>query len=299
MDRIQLMAIFIAVGEEQSFAAAARRLGTSRPAITRAVASLEEVVGVKLLLRTTRSVRLTEAGSRYLDDVRAIMAKIAEAGDVIAGANTTLQGHLNVTASVLFGAAYVTPCIIDYLLQFPDMTISAYFLDRVVDLDEEGMDVALRIGPVADVALKAIAVGQVRRVMCASPDYLARHGAPLHPDELGGHTIIAATGISPETEWHFGTPPHAHVIDIAPRLSVASNDAAIEGALLGVGLTRLLSYQVAGHLQQGTLKIVLEDYEEAPLPVHVLCRADRYGVAKLRALIDLLVVRLRIALPSV
>jgi len=292
MDRIQLMAIFIAVGEEQSFAAAARRLGVSRPSITRAISSLEEVVGVKLLLRTTRSVRLTEAGNRYLDDVRIIMAKIAEADAVVAGVNAMPQGHLNITASVLFGAAFVTPCVVEYLRKFPEMTVSAYFLDRVVNLVEEGMDVALRIGHMAASDLKVIHVGQVRRVLCASPQYLAAYGIPQHPDQLSQHMIIAATGISPEIMWKFGRDPDQFAIRMSPRLSVASNDAAIEAALMGVGLTRLLSYQVAAHLGEGSLKIVLADYEETPLPVQVLCREDKYGVSKMREFIDLLVLRL-------
>lgn len=292
MDRIHLMSVFIAVGEEQSFAGAARRLGMSRPGITRAIASLEETVGVKLLLRTTRSVRLTEAGSRYLDDVRVIMAKITEADGVISGASAEPQGHLNVTASVLFGAAYVTPCLIEYLQKFAQMTVSAYFLDRVVNLVEEGMDVALRIGPVADASLKAVPVGQVRRVLCASPDYLARHGTPRHPDELGAHAMIAASGISPDIVWKFGRAPDQLAITVSPRLTVASNDAAIEAALAGVGLTRLLSYQIAAHLDAGRLHIVLADHEETPLPVHVLYREDKYGAPKMRELIDLLVLRL-------
>ena len=293
MDRIHLMAVFIAVGEEQSFAAAARRLGMSRPGITRAIASLEDVVGVKLLLRTTRSVRLTEAGSRYLDDVRLIMAKIAEADDVIAGNTAMPQGQLNVTASVLFGTSFVTPCIVEYLQKFPDMTISAYFLDRVMNMAEEGMDVALRIGHVAEPGLTAIRVGQVRRVLCASPHYLAEHGIPQHPDELGGHALIAATGVSPDRVWQFGQAPGGLAIAMAPRLTVASNDAAIEAALMGVGLARLLSYQIADHLGAGRLKIVLADYEEPPLPVQVLHREDKYGSPKIREWIDLLVRRLR------
>lgn len=292
MDRIHLMAAFIAVGEEQSFAAAAHRLGMSRPSITRAISSLEDAVGVKLLLRTTRSVRLTEAGSRYLDDVRLIMAKVAEADDVVAGINTLPQGHLNITASVLFGAAFVTPCVVEYLRKFPEMTVSAYFLDRVVNMAEEGMDVALRIGTMSDPGLKAIRVGQVRRVLCASPQYLARNGIPQHPDELGRHAMIAATGVSPETTWKFGRAPDELLVRMSPRLTVASNDAAIEAALLGVGLTRLLSYQIAGHLAEGHLKIVLADYEETPLPVQVLHRHDKYGASKIRELIDLLVHRL-------
>lgn len=293
MDRMHLMTVFIAVGEEQNFAAAARRLGLSPPTITRAIVQLEDVVGVKLVLRTTRSVRLTEAGNRYLEDMRAIVEKIAEANDAAAGIDTTPQGHLNVTASVLFGAAFVTPCIAAYLAKFPQMTVSAYFLDRVVNFVDEGMDVAVRIGHAPDASLHAVRVGEVRPVLCASPQYLASAGMPRHPNDLASHTIIAATGISPTAEWPFDADGEKLAVGMAPRLTVASNDAAVEAALLGIGIARLLSYQVAAHIAEGRLVAVLEDYAAAPWPVHVLHRKDRRGVPKTREFIDMLVRSLR------
>jgi DNA-binding transcriptional LysR family regulator len=293
MDQIHLMNVFVAVGEEGGFAAAARRLDLSPAAVTRAIVGLEDQLGVKLLLRTTRNVRMTEAGQRYLDDSRNILASIAEANEAAAGVNAAPRGNLAVTASVLFGKAYVMPCIVDYLKQFPQVEVSAYFLDRVVNLVDEGMDVAVRIGHLPDSSLKALRVGQVRRVLCASPEYLARHGVPQHPADLQQHAVIAASGISPRVEWKFGGPDDPTMVRIAPRLTVTSNDAAVAGVVAGLGIARLLSYQIATELSEGKLKIVLPEYEEAPWPVHVLHRESKYGSAKVRNFIDMLAARLR------
>jgi DNA-binding transcriptional LysR family regulator len=293
MDQIHLMSVFVAVGEEGSFAAAARRLDLSPAAVTRAISALEEQLGVKLLLRTTRNVRMTDAGQRYLDDTRSILSSIAEANAAAAGVNAAPRGNLSITSSVLFGKSFVMPCIVDYLKQYPEVDVSAYFLDRVVNLVEEGMDVAVRIGHLPDSSLMALRVGQVRRVLCASPEYLARNGLPLHPADLLRHTVIAASGISPRIEWKFGGPDEPAVVRITPRLTVTSNDAAIAAAVAGLGITRLLSYQIASELSEGALKIVLADYEEAPWPVHILHRESKYGSAKVRKFIDMLAERLR------
>jgi DNA-binding transcriptional LysR family regulator len=293
MDQIHLMTVFGAVGEEGSFAAAARRLDLSPAAVTRAISALEEQLGVKLLLRTTRNVRMTDAGQRYLDDTRNILASIAEANAAAAGVNAAPRGNLSVTSSVLFGKSFVMPCVVAYLKQYPEVDVSAYFLDRVVNLVEEGMDVAVRIGHLPDSSLKALRVGQVRRVLCASPEYLARNGLPLDPADLLRHTVIAASGISPRVEWKFGGPDEPSVVRITPRLTVTSNDAAIAAAVAGLGITRLLSYQIASELAEGALKIVLADYDEAPWPVHILHRESKYGSAKVRKFIDMLAERLR------
>ena len=293
MDQIHLMKVLVAVGELESFAGAARRLAISPAAVTRAISTLEETLGVKLLLRTTRSVRLTEAGSRYLEDTRNILASIVEANEAAAGVNAAPKGNLSVTAPLLFGKAFVMPCIVDYLQAYPQVDVSAYFLDRVVNLVEEGMDVAVRIGPLPDSGLKALYVGQVRRLLCASPEYLDRHGVPQHPSELVQHTVIAASGVSPRLDWKFG-PAHEPIqVRLKPRLTVTSNDAAIVAASAGLGIVRLLSYQVAGDLAAGRLQVVLEAYEEAPWPIHVLHRESKYGSAKVRAFIDRLAQQLR------
>ncbi len=293
MDRFHLMAVFVAVAEEKSFAAAARRLRMSPPAVTRAVGALEERLGVRLLTRTTRLVRPTDAGLRYLEDARRILLDADEADEAAAGINATPRGHLAVTAPVLFGKIYVTPVITDYLQTFADTTVTSLFVDRVVNLVDEGLDVGIRIGALPDSTLRAIRVGQVRRVVCASPEYLKRHGAPKTPPDLARHTLIAASAVSAGTEWGFAKGKEKLSVRVDPRLRVNTNDGALEAAKNGFGLTRLISYQVANEVAAGTLRTVLTGYEEAALPVHVIHREGRLGSAKVRSFVDLAVDRLR------
>ncbi|MBP0598739.1 LysR family transcriptional regulator [Herbaspirillum sp. LeCh32-8] len=293
MDQIHLMNVYVAVGEEESFAAAARRLDLSPAAVTRAVSALEERLGVKLLVRTTRYVRMTEAGRRYLDDTRNILASIEEANEAAAGINAAPRGNLTVTAPVLFGKLFVTPSIVQFLKQYPEVEVSALFLDRLVNMMDEGVDVAVRIGHLPDSSLKALRVGQVRRILCASPEYLAQHGTPQHPADLLRHTVIAASGVSPRVEWKFGAVDDPTMVRMKPRLTVTSNDAAIEAATAGLGICRLLSYQIPRELDSGQLQAILSDYEESPWPVHVLHRESKYGSSKVRMFIDLLVQQLR------
>ncbi len=293
MDHMHLMTVFVAVGEQESFAAASRSLNLSPAAITRAVAALEQGLGAQLLQRTTRNVRLTEAGQRYLDDCRNILASIEEANDAASGVNAPPKGNVTVTASVLFGRTFVTPCIVQFLKQYPDVDVTAFFLDRVVNLVEEGMDVAVRLGPLPDSSMKALRVGEMRRVLCASPEYLARHGVPQHPDDLLGHTIIAASNITPRVEWKFGLGTEAITVRMKPRFTVSSNDSAVRAAVEGLGICRLLSYQMADELAAGQLKIILPQFEEEPWPVHILHRESKYGSSKVRKFIDLLAQHLR------
>ncbi len=293
MDRFQGMAVFVAVAEEESFAAAGRRLRMSPPAVTRAVAFLEERLGVRLLTRTTRLVRTTDAGARYLEDARRILLEAEEADEAAAGINATPRGHLAVTAPMLFGKLYVMPVITAYQRTFRETTVSALFVDRVVNLLDEGLDIGIRIGQLPDSSLRAIRVGQVRRVICASAAYLKKHGAPKTPADLAGHQIIAATAISAGSEWTFARGKQKIGIKLSPRILVNTNDGALEAAKSGFGLTQLISYQVANELAAGTLKSVLTDFEEASLPVHVIHREGRHGSAKVRSFVDLAVDRLR------
>ena len=293
MDQIHLMKVFVAVGELESFAAAARRLDISPAAVTRAVSALEDMLGVKLLLRTTRSVRLTQAGGRYLEDTRHILASIFEANEAAAGINATPKGELAVTAPILFGKKFVMPSIVRYLQQYPEVDVSAYFLDRIVNMVEEGMDVAVRIGPLPDSGLKALRVGRVRRMLCASPEYLARQGVPQHPSDLPAHAVIATTNLSPRAGWRFGVTDEPTLVRIKPRLTVTSNDGAIAAALGGLGIARLLSYQVVDEIASGQLQVILADYEEAPWPIHVLHRESKHGSAKVRMFVDMLAHELR------
>ncbi len=293
MDRLHLITVYIAVAEEQSFAAGARRLGMSPPAVTRAVGALEERLGVRLLERTTRHVRVTEAGRRYLDDARRIVAELDEADEAAAGSGAAPRGHLSVTAPMLFGRLYVTPGIVDYLQRYPHMEVSALFVDRVVNLVEEGVDVAVRIGDLPDSTMRAAPVGQVRRVLVASPAYLARHGAPRTPQELAAHTIVASNGSNVAPDWRFTQDGVVRTMRMQPRLLVNSNDAVIDAVRLGLGIARLLSYQAAAALAAGELQLVLDDYATVPVPIHIVHRDSRQGSARIRSFVDLMVERLR------
>jgi DNA-binding transcriptional LysR family regulator len=284
------MQAFVAVAETEGFAAGARKLGVSPPVTTRAIADLEERLGVKLLTRTTRYVRVTDAGKRYLDDCKRILGEIAEADDAATGINGEPSGHLAVTAPVLFGKLFVLPGVIEFLNRYPKMEVNALFLDRVVNLLEEGLDVGIRIGELADSSMRAIRVGAVKRVVCASPEYIARISSPKHPDELSQHTIITANGLNAGTDWKFADGINTRV---KPRLSFATNDAAIEAAVAGFGITRLLSYQIAPHLADGRLVTLLSEFEQPKIPIHVIHREGRYASAKIRSFVDLMVERLR------
>jgi DNA-binding transcriptional LysR family regulator len=293
MDRLTEMQIYVAVAECEGFAAAARRLGISPPVATRAVADLEARLGVKLLNRTTRYVRATDAGQRYLEDARRVLAAADEADEAAIGINSEPRGHLTVTAPVLFGRIYVMPGIVDYLQRFPATEVSALFVDRVVNLLEEGVDVALRIGELGDSSFKALRVGSVRRVLCASPDYIARNGLPAHPEALTNHPLIVASNPGANIEWRFMQDAKPLAVRIKPRLNVTSNDSAIEAAVRGLGITRVMSYQVALELESGQLNVLLGEYEPAPVPIHILHREGRYAATKVRSFIDLMVERLR------
>lgn len=293
MDRLDSMTMFVAVADAGSFAGAARRLGVSPPVVTRAVAALEDRLGVRLLTRTTRLVRLTDAGGRYLEDCRRILADLDEADESAAGVNAAPRGLLSLTAPVLFGRLYVLPVVGAYLRRYPEVHVNAMFLDRIVNLVDEGLDVAIRIGELPDSSLQAVKVGQVRQVVCAAPDYLADRGTPMHPAELKRHTVIAATGITPTADWKFTDGGIAISVKVTPRLNVNTNDGAIAAASAGLGLTRVLSYQAAPQLSSGALQIVLADYEPPPLPIHVVHREGRRPSAKARAFVDLIVEQLR------
>jgi len=293
MDRFSEMQIYIAVAESEGFSAAARRLNISPPVVTRAVAELEARLGVKLLNRTTRYVRTTEAGQRYLEDARRVLMAADEADEAAIGVNAEPRGHLTVTAPVLFGRIYVMPGIVDYLRKYPDTEISAMFVDRVVNLMEEGVDVALRIGELSDSSFKALRVGTVRRLLCASQDYIEQHGIPHTPEDLAKHKIIVASNLGSTTEWRFTRGNKVFSVRIKPRLTVTSNDSAIEAAVNGVGIARLLSYQIASELDQEKLKIIMAEYEAPSLPVHIVHREGRHTSTKIRSFIDLMASLLR------
>jgi DNA-binding transcriptional LysR family regulator len=282
------MSVFVAVAEEQGFAAAARRLRMSPPAVTRAIAELERRLGVPLLHRSTRHVRVTEVGERYLDDVRRVLADADVADEGAVKSHTEVRGRLVVTAPSLFGRMFVIPGIVDYLARYPETQVSAVLLDRIVNLLEEGFDVGIRIGMLQDSNLRALRAGKERIVVCASPEYLKQHGAPRSPKDLLKHSLVHSVSGNGFLDWRFD----GKLLQGKSRLSVNTNDGAIEAALRGFGLARLLSYQVARHCESGELQLVMEKHEPPPRPIHIVHREGRQTSAKLRTFVDLMFERL-------
>jgi len=293
VDRLHLINVFVSVVDANGFAGAARKLNISPPAVTRAISELEAHLGVRLLTRTTRVVRVTEAGARYVEDCRRILAELAEADESVSGLHASPRGRLTLTAPALFGALFVTPIVTEYLQRYPEVTASCWFLDRVVNMVDEGVDIGVRIGELPDSSLQAIRVGRVRRVICAAPSYLKRHGAPQTPDELTAHTIVSASGVTPTPEWRLVENGAPKLVKLQPRMTTTTNDSAVAAAVAGFGLTRLMSYQVAEHVREGRLQVVLSEFETAPLPVHLVHREGRHASQKARAFLDLAIERLR------
>lgn len=290
MDRWHAMRIFVKVAETASFAEAARQLNLSAPAVTRAIATLEEMIGARLFVRTTRSVKLTEGGCRYLEDCRRILSDIVEAEAAAGGSYATPSGTLSVTASLLFGQMHVLPILMDYLDAYPSMMVRTLFIDRPVNIIDEGIDVAIRIGHLPDSGFTAIRVGSVRRVVCGSPAYFEEQGEPVTPADLRDHRIAASTSAWASTDWRFGGDQR---VSVRPVLQCNTNEAVINAALAGWGLTRVLHYQIGPALAAGKLRIVLAEHEDAPLPIHVLHPEGRHAPAKVRAFVDMAVDRLR------
>jgi DNA-binding transcriptional LysR family regulator len=293
MDQFRELQTFVAVAEAGAFNAAARRLAMSPPAVTRAVTALEARLGVQLFTRTTRQVALTEAGARLVDDARRILADLAEAEASAAGAHDAPRGTLHLTAPVLFGERFVAPVLRDWLDAHPGVTANALFVDRIVDLIGEGLDVALRIGDLPDSGLIATRVGAVRRVVVAAPDYLARAGSPAAPDDLADHRIVEATGLGTAPDWSFAAAGARCRVRVDPTLRVSTVAAAIDAALAGWGLARVLSYQVADALAAGTLVEVLAGSDAARMPIHLVHAEGRRPAAKIRSFVDFAAARLR------
>jgi DNA-binding transcriptional LysR family regulator len=292
MDRCQAMRVYVAVVENGGFAAAARQLHMTAPSVTRAVAALEERIGTKLLLRTTRSVKLTPAGQVYAADCRRILADIAEAEASAAGSFETPAGLITVTAPVMFGRMHVLPVVLKFLELHPEIEVRTVFLDRVTNLVEEGFDVAVRIARLPASGLIARRVGSIRQVMCGAPDYFALHGEPTHPKDLAGHAIIGRDGLFGPGEWSFGAEGEIRV-SLNSRLICNTNDAAIAAAVAGFGLSRFQSYQVAPEIEAGRLKVVLADFERPPVPIHIVHAEGRRVPARTRAFVDFAATRLR------
>ena len=295
MDRIDAMKVFVAALDEGSLAGAGRKLGRSPAAVSRAVAFLEGHVGVELLHRTTRSSRLSEAGEHYAKICRRLLTDLNEAEIMVASQRSSPGGTLAMTAPVLLGEEIMRPILEDFLDAFPSVTAKLMLLDRPINLIDEGIDAALRIGELPDSSMIAIRVGQVRRVIVAAPSYLAEHPSVAVPGDLAKHQIIAPSEASMNA-WNFSpadgtTTPRT--VQLAPRFVVNSARAAIASAVEGRGVTRLYSHQVADHVRADRLRIVLRPHECVPSPVHILLPEGRLSVPKVRAFVDFVVPRLR------
>lgn len=293
MDQLQCIRSFIAVVEAGGFAGAARALNISPASVTRAVAELEAQLGVSLLTRTTRVTRVTDAGAQYFETSRRILAELEEANLAAAGVHAKPRGRLVLTASTMFGNRFVAPVLVEYLRAYPEVQAVCHFVDRVVNVDEEGVDVAVRIGELPDSSLQAVRVGKVRRILCAAPAYLEAKGVPTHPRDLIHHTVVSSTGMSPSPHWRFWEEGVLGTWEVRPVLVTDTNESAISAAVAGLGIARLMSYQVAEELMSGQLKTLLTEFEPNPLPIHVLHRQGRRPDAKVRLLLDLLIERLR------
>lgn len=285
MDRFESLSVFVAVAERRGFAAAARALNLSPPAVTRAVAALERHLGVTLFHRSTRAVSLTDDGAGLLDRARRILAELREAEQVAMGSRSVPRGQLYVAAPVMFGRLHVLPVINALLASHADLSARMMLLDRNVRIVEEGVDVAVRIGALADSSLRSVTIGAVRQTIVASPAYLAAHGEPVDPVDLAGHHCIMGSGVRAGGGWPFGARAEK-AARLVPRLSINGIDAILAAAEAGVGLANVLSYQSAAQIASGRLVEVLADHAPPAMPVSLLYDPGRASMPAVRVFID-------------
>lgn len=293
MNRHLELSVFAAVSETGSLAAAARTMALSTPTVIRAVASLEQRLNARLLDRSTRGVALTEPGRQFALDCQRILQQLREAEASARGLHVEPRGGLQLSMPLLLGQQIMPPILIDFLAQYPAVQVYARFLDRPPHLHEEGIDVAILAGQLPDSSLFAMPVGQIARIVCASPAYLARAGEPSRPEALSKHQIVHSQADARVPEWRFVEHGNVVAVPIRPRLSVSTNQAAIHAACQNAGLVRCMSYQVHELLAQGRLQRVLQAFEPAPLPVQVVYREGRRAAARVRSFVDFTVSRLR------
>jgi DNA-binding transcriptional LysR family regulator len=286
MDRLDELATFITIVDAGNLTTAARRLRRSPPAVTRALASLEQRVGVRLIERTTRRLATTEAGRRLADQARRLLADYEETIRDAAGEEARLAGLLRITAPLLFGRLHVMPVVSRFLDAHPALRAELLLSDHYLDLIEEGLDIAIRIGSLPDSSLVSRRLGTVSRVLVASPTYIATHGMPRAPAELTQHAIIFTTGRGVPLEWRFRIGARERAVHLAPRLLVNQVDAALLAARDGRGIASALSYQVAHDLASGRLLRILAAFEREPEPVQLVVPSARLMPRRVRAFID-------------
>jgi DNA-binding transcriptional LysR family regulator len=293
MDRLKAMTVFVAVVEAKGFAAAARRLGMPIATVSRGVAELETYLKARLLVRTTRQVSLTDSGRQFFDVCRRLTEELGEAERVARGEFAQPKGELAIAAPIVFGRLHVVPVVSEFLRAFPEVNIRLQLGDRNIDLIEEHIDAAVRIGELPRASLVAMRLGSVRRVVCASPAYLARFGVPQHPKELAERDCITFSGLVSAERWTFRSGRKLAQFPVRSRLAVTTAEAAIDAAMAATGLTAVLSYQVAAQVRAKRLKLVLGAFEPPDVPVSLVRPGGRLIPAKLRAFVDFAAPRLR------
>lgn len=293
MDRFDAMSVLLAVTDAGSLSAGARRLGMPLATVSRKVSELEAHLHTKLLNRGSRRLELTDAGQSYVAACRKILEDVVEAERAASGEYRAPRGELVITAPIVFGRLHVLPIVGAFLKAYPDIEVRLTLADRVVNILEEHVDVALRIGELPDSSLIASRVGLIRRVVCASPDYLEARGTPVEPNDLESHDCVTFEGLMSSRSWTFwdnGTP---QAVPIHSRLVVNTAESAVDMAVAGLGLTRLLSYQIEAPLAEGKLAVVLERFEPPQVPVSLVYGSSGLLPLKLRAFLDFAMPRLK------
>ncbi|RUX20504.1 LysR family transcriptional regulator [Mesorhizobium sp. M2A.F.Ca.ET.042.01.1.1] len=293
MDRLDAMSLFVATVEAGSLSAAARHASVPLATVSRKLSDLEKHLKTRLLNRSTRRLALTDAGQSYFAACRRILDEVNEAERTAAGEYSSPTGELVITAPVVFGRLHVLPVITDFLAVYPQVDVRLTLSDRITQLVEEHIDLALRIGELPDSAMVAIRVGSIRRIVCASPAYLASHGTPEKPSELAGHSCVTFEGLASPATWSFGAGKTETTIPVRSRLQVNTAEAAIDAAIAGLGLTKVLSYQADTAVRAGALRVVLEPFEPPPWPVSLVHAGQGRLPVKLRAFLDFAAPRLK------
>ena len=295
MDRLEAMSLLVTIAESGSLSAAARKLGAPLPTVSRKISELERRLNTRLLIRSTRRLALTDAGAVYVTAAKRILDEVGEAERMVSGEHAAPRGDLVITAPIVFGRLHVLPVITEFLALWPEITVRLVLSDRNLHLIDDHIDIAVRIGALADSALTATRVGAVRSVVCGSPAYFAARGVPKSPEELAALPAVTFEALSPPQYWTFREPKSKREIRVAPRprLAVNTAEAAIDGAAAGLGVARVLSYQVAQAVLEGRIQIVLADYEPAPAPVSLVHSRQGLTPLKVRMALDFAAPRLR------
>jgi DNA-binding transcriptional LysR family regulator len=300
MDRLEAMSILVASAEAGSFSAAGRQLGVPLPTISRKIAELEAHLNTRLLVRTTRKLSLTEAGLAYIAACKRILEQVDEAESQAAGEYTVPRGTLTMTAPIVLGRLHVVPVVNEFLANFAQINVYLTLSDHTISLVDEHIDLAVRVGALPDSTLVATKVGEIRRVVCGSPAYFAAHGTPKTPDDLKEHMCVTFTALASGMTWIFNPRGSKTSKGVRPycRLKINTAESAIDAAIAGVGVTNVLSYQIAQPVAEGKLKVILQDYEPDPIPVHLVHAGHAILPLKLRRFTEFAASRLRKSLAA-